>query len=256
MKTKNEKVPGFDEIIFENRNKEYGAFDLRKRYLPTTCLSILGGAAIFSALVIILSLSMETKLTAGPPDTRVVVFKPQSFIDPNKIVVPEPKKPEIIPVSKNLTPVIVEDTAAINTNIPTADDLNKTVTNGTVTINDSVTSGAGPVMPVETPPAIFVEEMPVFPGGDAALMKFINENIKFPEEAINNNMMGTVVIRFVVSSDGSVKRVEVLKGVHPVLDQEAVRVVSLLPRWKPGRQNGNAVPVFYFVPVNFKIKYN
>jgi protein TonB len=256
MKKKNEKVPGFDEIIFENRNKEYGAFDLRKRYLPATCFSILGGAAFFAALVIILSLSIERDVTAGPNDIINVILTPQPYIDPGKIEQPEPKRPEIITVSKNLTPEVVSDTEVITSTLMSADDLNKIVTNGDVTEKDSVVSGSGPVIPIEPEPAVYVEEMPVFPGGETALMKFINENIKYPEEAINNNVMGMVVIKFVVSSDGMIKRVEVMKGVHPVLDQEAIRVVSLLPKWKPGRQNGNAVPVFYTVPVNFKIKYN
>ena len=108
----------------------------------------------------------------------------------------------------------------------------------------------------EPEPKIFVEEMPVFPGGDMALMKFIYDNIKYPAEAADNNVEGRVVLKFVVSADGSVTRIQVLKGVHPVLDREAERVVSMFPKWKPGRQNGEPVPVWFTVPVTFTLKKN
>jgi len=88
------------------------------------------------------------------------------------------------------------------------------------------------------------------------LLKFINDNIKYPEEAAVNGVQGRVVLRFVVATDGSIKRIEIFKGVHPVLDQEAVRVLSMMPRWKPGRQNGIPASVWFTVPVNFKLKEN
>ena len=87
-------------------------------------------------------------------------------------------------------------------------------------------------------------------------MKFIAENLKYPEEALRNNLEGRVMLRFVVSAEGSVKRIEVMRSVHPVLDEEAIRVINLLPDWKPGRQNGKPVPVWFSVPVYFQLKEN
>jgi protein TonB len=113
-----------------------------------------------------------------------------------------------------------------------------------------------PVVATEPEPVIWVEEMPEFPGGQTALMKFINENIIYPEDAINNGIEGKVVVRFVVSADGSVKRVELIKGVDPLLDKEALRVVSKQPVWKPGRQNGNPAAVWFTVPVKFELRKN
>jgi protein TonB len=256
MKRKNEKVPGFDEIIFENRNKKYGAYDLRRRYLPTTCFSILGGAAFFAALIFIISLSIEKKVTAEASDRVIVIIKPQSYFDPKEVQPPEPKKPEIISTLKNIRPEVVDDTSASITTFSTADELTNTVKNGNVHENDSVSIISDPVIPVEPEPVVFVKEMPEFPGGGAALLKFISENIIYPQEAAENGVHGRVILRFVVSSDGSVKRVEVLRSIHPILDTEAIRVVSKLPKWKPGKQNGIAVPVWFTVPVNFELKYN
>ena len=97
---------------------------------------------------------------------------------------------------------------------------------------------------VEEPQVFFiVEDMPEFPGGELALRKYIAENVRYPEQAKENDIQGTVYVRFVVDTDGSVKNVEVLRGVDPLLDKEAIRVVQSLPKWKPGKQRGKAVKV-------------
>ena len=104
-------------------------------------------------------------------------------------------------------------------------------------------------------PLVEVDEMPVFPGGNAALLKFIAENSVYPEEAKKNNITGRVIVRFVVEKDCSVSNVEVLKEVDPLLDAEAVRVINSLPKFeKPARNGGVAVPVFYMVPITFALK--
>lgn len=100
-----------------------------------------------------------------------------------------------------------------------------------------------------------VDEMPVFTGGDAALMKYIAENTKYPELAKTNGIKGKVIVRFAVNPDGSINRVSVLKGVDPELDQEALRVVSSLPAFeKPGVKDGKNVAVWYMIPINFTLK--
>lgn len=101
---------------------------------------------------------------------------------------------------------------------------------------------------------VVVEEMPMFPGGDAELLKYIGANTIYPEVAKKNNIQGRVIVRFCVTSKGSVSKVNILKGVNPELDKEAIRVVNTLPAFKPGKQNGMPVDVDYMVPVEFKIQ--
>ena len=101
---------------------------------------------------------------------------------------------------------------------------------------------------------IIVEDMPEFPGGEIALRKYIAENVRYPEMAKENDIQGTVYVRFVVDTDGSVNNVEILRGVDPLLDKEARRVVETLPKWKPGRQRGKAVKVSHSVPIKFALQ--
>ena len=98
------------------------------------------------------------------------------------------------------------------------------------------------------------EQMPQFPGGDAALMKYINSHIHYPAAAEENNIQGRVVVQFVVEKDGSVGQVKVARSVDRSLDNEAVRVVKSLPKFIPGKQNGQPVRVWYTLPVTFKLQ--
>ncbi len=100
-------------------------------------------------------------------------------------------------------------------------------------------------------PVVWAEQMPEFPGGDAALHQFIAKHMKYPELAIENDIQGTVYLRFVVLKSGKVGQVQVVRGVDPLLDKEAVRVVKLMPRFKPGMQGGRRVPVWFSLPVVF-----
>ncbi|MCQ2973717.1 MAG: energy transducer TonB [Bacteroidales bacterium] len=102
-------------------------------------------------------------------------------------------------------------------------------------------------------PFVVVENMPEFKGGDKALIKYIAENVKYPEKAKQNDIQGKVFIKFVVNEKGKVTNVELLKGIDPLLDKAAIDVVSSLPDWKPGRQSGKNVKVSLQVPINFKI---
>jgi TonB family protein len=110
-----------------------------------------------------------------------------------------------------------------------------------------------PQAPEEEVPFVVVEEMPMFPGGDSALLEFIAKNTVYPEEAKKNGIQGRVIIRFAITSTGTVDQIKVLKGVSPELDNEAIRVVSTLPAFKPGKQGGKPVPVWYMVPITFSL---
>jgi protein TonB len=99
-----------------------------------------------------------------------------------------------------------------------------------------------------------VEEMPEFSGGQMALHKIIAQTIKYPVYAQEHGIQGKVFVRFVINENGSISNARIAKGVHPMLDAEAIRVVRSMPKWKPGRQEGKAVKVSYTVPINFVLR--
>jgi len=100
----------------------------------------------------------------------------------------------------------------------------------------------------------FVEENAQFPGGENALFKYLLTNITYPKEASDSGISGKVYVRFVVETNGTITGIEVLRGVHPLLDKEALRVVKSMPNWSPAKQNGKAVRVYYTLPINFNLK--
>jgi len=103
---------------------------------------------------------------------------------------------------------------------------------------------------------VVVEEMPHYPGGDQALFNNIYENIKYPPEAKEQGIQGKVILRFVVTAEGKVADISVVRGVHPLLDEEAIRVLSGVADWTPGKQGGKPVDVYYSVPITFSLKEN
>lgn len=110
-----------------------------------------------------------------------------------------------------------------------------------------------PAEPAKNEPYVVVEEMPLFPGGDSALLGFIAVNTKYPEAAKAKNVHGRVIVRFCVTDVGGIDRASVLRGVSSDLDAEAIRVVNSLPSFKPGRQGGKPVAVWYMVPITFAL---
>lgn len=107
--------------------------------------------------------------------------------------------------------------------------------------------------PQEDAPFQVVEKMPEFPGGTAALMKYLKDNIQYPSVCRENNIQGRVLLSFVVNKDGSIVDIEVVRGINPYLDKEAARVISTMPRWQPGEQRGKTVRVKFSLPVNFRL---
>jgi TonB family protein len=127
-------------------------------------------------------------------------------------------------------------------------------TESAVSKNNIISETASSAKKAEEVPFTVVEEMPMFPGGDAALLQFIANNTSYPEDSKSKNIQGRVIIRFCVTADGGVSQIAVLKGVAPDLDAEAMRVVKSLPEFKPGKQGGKPVPVWYMVPITFTLK--
>lgn len=126
------------------------------------------------------------------------------------------------------------------------------VSTTTVPENPVATLNEGAMLPDDK---VFdvVEDMPMFPGGIEAMVNYLTENVRYPEEAQKKEIQGRVVVGFVVAKSGEVKDVKVMRSVDPLLDAEAIRVVSSMPKWKPGKQNGKAVNVKYALPVAFKL---
>ncbi len=106
----------------------------------------------------------------------------------------------------------------------------------------------------EEKPFVSVEQMPQFPGGNAELMKFIDSNLKYPQLAVKDSIQGRVILRFVVGKDGSLTNIRVQKGLESSCDNEAIRVVKLMPKWIPGKQNGQNLPVYFTLPVVFRLQ--
>ena len=113
----------------------------------------------------------------------------------------------------------------------------------------------GPVIEEDTDVVFMVvESMPSFPGGDAALFKYLSDNIKYPVIAQESGIQGRVICQFVVNRDGSIVDIEVVRSVDRSLDAEAIRVISGMPKWSPGKQRGKTVRVKYTLPVNFRLQ--
>ena len=110
------------------------------------------------------------------------------------------------------------------------------------------------IVEVKPPPFIVVEEMPNYPGGDDARIKFITDNVVYPVMAKESNIQGTVYVTFVVEADGSITDVKVLRGIGGGCDEEAVRVVKMMPKWNAGKQSGKSVRVQFNLPIKFTLQ--
>lgn len=121
-------------------------------------------------------------------------------------------------------------------------------------IADKASDGGKNNKPLDIKPFEIVEQMPAFPGGDVALMAWLSKNVKYPEIAEENGVQGLVIVRFVVERDGSITNVSIVRSVDPSLDREALRVVKSMPKWIPGKQDGRPVPVWFTLPVTFRLQ--
>jgi protein TonB len=253
MKRNQDLSPEFDEIIFGNRNKMYGAYDLRKRYKSTLSLSIFFGITLSAIIIALLAFSMPTKVIASNPMGSVILTISDPIIQ--TVEPPAPLKPPAEAIAlAHIAPVVTDNPSEVTPDLLTAEQIGNQVENGILIDTIAYLEQPDPVVVSDPEPRIFVEEMPEFPGGDIELLKFVSTNLEYPGEAVNNNIQGRVTIKFAVNADGSVGRIEVIGPVDPLLDNEAIRIINLLPRFKPGKQNGVAVPVWFTIPVVFRIK--
>jgi len=253
------KAPAFDDIVFETRNKEYGAYSLRKRYSRNVIISIGIGTIILATVIITPYLNAKAADNAAKRAERQVELKMENLDQPNETVAPPPPPPpppaDVVQQAKYVPPVVVDSVKPEdNVQLMTADEAQIEVKDEEVVeVVEEVKEEVQEEDP-EATPFVVVEEMPMYPGGDAELLKYIAEHTQYPEIAKENNIQGRVIVRFCVTSKGGVSQVSILKGVDPELDAEAIRVVNTLPAFKPGKQGGKPVPVWYMVPITFTLK--
>ena len=257
----NEKInaPAFDDIVFEVRNKEYGAYKLRKKYNRTVLIALSIGIVILATAIITPFISAKAAENSKKRAERQVVIKMENLDTPHDIVAPPPPPPppptDVVQQQKYVPPQVVDSIKPEDVKqLMTADQAQTEVTNKEVVENVQQVTEEVQEAEKEPEPFVVVEEMPTFPGGDVALLKYIGEHTQYPEVAKENNIQGRVIIRFCVTAKGGVSQVSVLKGVDPELDKEAIRVVNTLPPFKPGKQGGKPVPVWYMVPITFTLK--
>lgn len=253
------KAPAFDDIVFAHRNKEYGAYKLRKKYKPTLILALLVGILIIGTLVIAPYLNAKATVNREKRAERAVEIKMEAMDAPVEQVAPPPPPPpppaDVVQQAKYVPPIVVDSVKPEDeVQLMTADEAQDVVQNTEVVDIPVEVKEEVQEEEAEEVPFVVVEEMPMFPGGDAALLKYIGENTVYPEVAKENNIQGRVIVRFCVTAKGGVSQVSVLKGVDPELDAEAIRVVNTLPPFKPGKQGGKPVPVWYMVPITFTLK--
>lgn len=246
-----------DEVVFETRNKNYGAFFIRRKYNRFLSYALaFAVAAILLATIIPYFLFKQARSLNDEKNVSVEftdMSKPPEDAPPPP---PPPPPPEDVAKQVKFTaPVVtsdtVEDTGALN-----QDDLNQQSSTTEVTEDQEIVVEQVENKEIEQKPAplIIVEQMPTFDGGEDAMYAFLRDNIKYPQIAKETNITGKVTVTFVVEKDGSITDVRILKDIGGGCGEEAVRVVQAMPKWKPGKQNGVPVRVQFNLPILFSLE--
>lgn len=250
------------ELVFENRNKSYGAFILRTGYNKTILTAFLISV---SAIVFAFYLPAIIKALTPKEDEDVVVKKvtEAKLMEPPPMdeKKPPPPPPEIkLPELKqvNFTPPVIKPDEEVDQEVADLEEV-KTAVIGTQDVEgDTVSYDAPPVENVvieeEQAPLLIVEQMPEFPGGMEKMMEFIGKNMVYPPLAKENGIEGRVVLTFVVKSDGTIADIKPIKKIGWGCEEAAMDVVKKMPSWKPGKQNGKSVPVQFMLPVTFQLR--
>ena len=256
MVQNNQFIPTFDDIVFENRNKEYGAYQIRKKYNRVVLISTLIGIAIIAAAVIIPYINASRNASQKMRSAKEVIAEMSNDLQEAAPPPPPPPPPaEQQTVIKYVAPVVVDSMKVEDeSKLMISDEQVATTVNKEVT--EVVEQKREEVEPEVKEEEVFVvvEEMPEFPGGTLELRKYLASAVKYPVIAQENGIQGKVYVNFVVNKDGSVSGAKIARGVDPSLDAEALRVVSTLPKWRPGKQRGAPVRVSYTVPINFQLQ--
>lgn len=210
---------------------------------------LIGFVLILAAMFVAFEWTERDKQVTTDTGMKKVLFEEEMIPiteqpEEQKPVAPPPEAPkmeEVLQIAEN-------DADVVESDISSSEDDNKAVEIKYVPVEVEEEE------PEEQQIFQVVEEMPEFPGGMAECLKFISKNIKYPTIAQENGIQGRVIIQFVVNQDGSIVDPVVMRTVDPYLDKEALRVIKMMPKWKPGKQRGKAVRVKYTVPVTFKLQ--
>jgi len=260
MDDKFKEIPDLDDLLFELRNKDYGAYQLRKRYNSVVIAGIIISSLLLSSAVIlpfIITTKSDRVVRGGMNYVQVHMENLETPVE--KIIVPPaPPPPEaarIPEVAKYIPPVVVDSILPLEQTQATVDEFlsqsdgDQTEVSGTGSGDELFLGQDGS----ETDePFVMVEIMPSFKGGDLGTFRtWVQRRTNYPQAAVENNIKGIVFLTFIVEKDGSVTNVTVLKGVDPLLDNEAVKAISESPKWSPGLQRGQPVRVRFQIPMNF-----
>jgi len=257
-----------NDVVFEKRNRLYGAYVIRRDY-DKTLMMIMGGVmlsvgGIYAAYAGLRQEPIEAFIEpAKTTDVEIaLVLQPKT---PAKIVAPEPIKQTSTEATSKFVEPKVEDKPT-DQEAKTQEELDKTKAGlsdqekkgkdpVTTTI---VTTTTTPIVTLTTPkaPEVFVDIEAEFPGGFPAMMKFIQENLEYPQSGIEIGAQGKCYLRFVVGDDGEISTVKVMRGIAgcPECDREAVRVIKSMPKWKPGKIKGASVSSYFDLPINFTLE--
>jgi protein TonB len=252
----------FDDLLFESRNKEYGAYQLRKKYNSVVIIGILT-ASLLVALVVILPFVLTPKTdnvlvgSGGYTQLQMENLEPpreEIYVPPS----PPPRQSvHVEEIVKYVPPEVVDSVPLIEKSTLSTDEYINQTTDERIDetgVGNGEDLNSGQEGTASNEPFMLVEVMPSFKGG--GLDKFrdwVNKRTNYPQAAIDKKIRGTVNLTFIVEKDGSVSSVTVVKGVDPLLDEAAVKAISESPKWTPGLQRGQPVRVRYSIPLNFML---
>jgi protein TonB len=260
MKKQETSTPKMDEIVFEKRNKNYGAYILRKMYNKQVSKALLLSVAILIAGLAYPVVSTYYAKNGGKyiwTETGVEIMRTDKApVEPPVIPPAPPDASEIQNQVRFVPPQIVEGEVPDDGFLP-MDELNKISKNILIDVSPEIEAEKQPDIiaePIEKQETfITAEEMPSYPGGNAERQKFLAEAIQYPSQAVENGIQGTVYVQFVIDSKGNITEVKIMRGIGGGCDEEALRVIKMMPQWHPGKQNGKSVRVLYNMPVSFKL---
>lgn len=265
MKTEGVVLPQstWDDIVFEKRNKDYGAYINRKNYSKYVLVA-LGITVVVLILVLAAPAIAELLKSVGASEEPKLKETTISLDQPPPIT-PQPPPPDVrIPppvktIIKFLPPKVTEKEVVEEEEMPTIEEIKENET-GAVAVEGTgevVFDEPAPVVAEESDDDklfIAVEQSAEFPGGMEAMYKFLNKNQKYPAAARRMGVEGKVFVKFIVDREGAISNIEIMKGINADLDKEAIRLIKMMPPWKPGKQNGRAVKSQFVLPINFKLQ--
>jgi periplasmic protein TonB len=245
-----------DDIVFEGRNQEYGAYELRKKYRRfLTIAFLIAFLGISAAMVSPVIAAYQNKHKLARKLEKNVVMEMEKLDENLAPPPPPPPPPEAEPQAKFEAPVVV-DSVKDDVKIATIDEVKEVVAEAPpeeIKIED--TQQTEEVQEEYEPPFIIVEENATFKGGDVNTFRtWVQSNIVYPPVAAEAGISGKVFVQFCVNSRGQVCDIKVLRGVHPELDKEVVRCITNSPGWTPAKQGGKAVKQQFVMPIIFQLQ--